>query len=61
MKKNYYKTDVLVPGLHKINNFKFCEQDIFKMEKKYFNYFDVVRVTNLLNYSYFSRQKIKNS
>ncbi len=59
MKINYYKTDVLVPGLHKINNFKFCEQDIFNMEKKYFNYFDVVRVTNLLNYSYFSRQKIK--
>ena len=59
MKINYYKTDVLVPGLHKIKKFKCFEQDIFDMEEKYFNFFDVVRVTNLLNYSYFSEDKLK--
>ena len=59
MKINYYKTDVLVPGLVKLKKFKFFEQDIFNIKKNYFNLFDVVRVTNLLNYSYFSKTQLK--
>ena len=36
-----------MPGLGNINKLKFIEQDIFKVKKKYFNLFDVIRVTNL--------------
>ena len=50
---------MLIPGLKKIKNIKFKEQDIFNIEKKYFQLFDVIRVSNLLNYSYFSKQRIK--
>lgn len=50
---------VLVPSLDKIDKCKFFEQDIFNIEKKYFNSFDVIRVTNLLNYSYFSETELK--
>ena len=50
---------VLMPILDKIDKCKFFEEDIFDINKKYFNSFDVVRVTNLLNYSYFSRAKLK--
>lgn len=53
------KTKVLIPNLDKIDKCKFFEQDIFHIKKKYFNLFDVVRVTNLLNYSYFSKAKLK--
>ena len=48
-----------MPSLGKIDKCKFFEQDIFDIKKKYFNFFDVVRVTNLLNYSYFSEDKLK--
>ena len=53
------KSNLLIPGLKKIKNIKFKEQDIFNIEKKYFQLFDVIRVSNLLNYSYFSKQRIK--
>ncbi len=53
------KSKVLIPNLDKIDKCKFFEQDIFHIKKKYFNLFDVVRVTNLLNYSYFSKEKLK--
>ena len=55
------KSKLLIPSLDKINELKFFEQDIFNIDKKYFNYFDVVRVSNLLNYSYFSEDKIKKA
>ena len=55
----FEKSKVLVPNLDKIDKCKFFEQDIFDIEKKYFNLFDVIRVTNLLNYSYFSKAKLK--
>ena len=55
----HIKTNVLMPSLGKIDKCKFFEQDIFDIKKKYFNFFDVVRVTNLLNYSYFSEDKLK--
>ena len=55
----YIKTNVLMPSLNNIDKCRFFEQDIFDIEKKYFNLFDVIRVTNLLNYSYFSEHKIK--
>ena len=48
-----------MPNLSQIKKFKFFEQDIFSVENKYFDFFDVVRVTNLLNYSYFSKSQIK--
>ena len=59
MKIKFQKSKVLVPNLEKIDKCKFFEQDIFNIEKKYFNLFDVIRVTNLLNYSYFSKSKLK--
>ena len=55
----YEKSKVLTPKRDMIQKCKFFEQDIFKIEKKYFNQFDVIRVTNLLNYSYFSKSEIK--
>jgi hypothetical protein len=55
----YQKSKVLIPNLDKIDKCKFFEQDIFDIKKKYFNLFDVVRVTNLLNYSYFSKTQLK--
>lgn len=59
MKIKFQRSNVLVPNLEKIDKCKFFEQDIFNIEKKYFNLFDVIRVTNLLNYSYFSESKLK--
>ena len=59
MKIKFQKSKVLVPNLEKIDKLKFFEQDIFNVKKKYFNLFDVIRVTNLLNYSYFSESKLK--
>ena len=50
---------VLVPNLDKIDKCKFFEQDVFNVNKKYFNSFDVVRVSNLLNNAYFSKMKLK--
>ena len=59
IKVKFQKSKVLVPNLEKIDKCKFFEQDIFNIEKKYFNLFNVVRVTNLLNYSYFSKSELK--
>ena len=59
MKIKYEEGNVLMPNLNKINQCKFFEQNIFNIKKKYFNLFDVVRVSNLLNYSYFSEAKLK--
>ena len=53
------KIELLMPNLNRIDNCKFYEQDIFKIKKKYYNFFDIVRVSNLLNYSYFSEEKLK--
>ncbi len=53
------ETSVLMPNLDKIDKCKFFEQNIFNIEKKYYNLFDVVRVSNLLNYSYFSKKNLK--
>lgn len=58
---NYKKSKLLIPNLDKINELKFYEQDIFNIDKKYFNFFDVVRVSNLLNYSYFSKTQLKKA
>tara|TARA_Y100000768_G_scaffold379669_1_gene355713 strand:+ start:836 stop:1657 length:822 start_codon:yes stop_codon:yes gene_type:complete len=57
----FKKSKLLKPSLEKINELKFFEQDIFNIDKKYFNFFDVIRVSNLLNYSYFSEDKIKKA
>ena len=57
----FEKSNVLMPGLGNINKLKFIEQDIFKVKKKYFNLFDVIRVTNLLNYTYFSEINLKKA
>ena len=59
MNIKHEKSNVLMPNLNKINKCKFFEQNIFNIKKKYFNLFDVVRVSNLLNYSYFSEAKLK--
>ncbi len=61
MNIKFKKTNVLIPDLEKITKCKFFEQDIFDIEKKYSNSFDVVRVSNLLNYSYFSKSKLKKA
>ena len=58
-KIKFKKSKVLTPDLDTIEKCKFFEQDIFKIEKKYFNKFDVVRITNLLNYAYFTKNKLK--
>ena len=58
MKKNLRISEVLIKNFKKNNIFKFIEQDIFNVQNKYHNLFDVVRVSNLLNYSYFS-EKLK--
>ena len=50
MNIKHEKSNVLMPNLNKINKCKFFEQNIFNIKKKYFNLFDVVRVSNLLNY-----------
>jgi hypothetical protein len=52
------KSNVLTPSLKKLDKCKFIEQNIFNIEKKYYNLFDVVRVSNLLNYSYFSESNL---
>ncbi len=57
----YKKSKLLIPNLNNINELEFFEQDIFNIDKKYFNRFDVVRVSNLLNYSYFSETKLKKA
>ena len=57
----FKKSKLLIPKLNKINELKFFEQDIFNIDKKYNDFFDVVRVSNLLNYSYFSEDKIKKA
>ena len=57
----YVKTDVLTPNLNYLDKIKFLEQDIFRIEKKYSNLFDVVRISNLLNYSYFSKAELKKA
>jgi hypothetical protein len=59
MNIKHEKSNVLMPNLNKIDKCKFFEQNIFDVEKKYFNSFDVVRVSNLLNYSYFSKAKLR--
>ena len=56
MKKNLRISEVLIKNFKKNNIFKFIEQDIFNVQNKYHNLFDVVRVSNLLNYSYFSEK-----
>ena len=58
-KIKYQKSNVLTPHLDKVIKCKFFEQDIFNIKKNYFNLFDVIRVTNLLNYSYFSKTQLK--
>jgi hypothetical protein len=55
----YKKSNVLTPSLKKIDKFLFFEEDIFNIDKKYYNKFDVIRVSNLLNYAYFSEDKLK--
>jgi hypothetical protein len=55
----YEKSNVLMPNLKKIDKCKFFEQNIFNIEKRYHNLFDVVRVSNLLNYAYFSEDKLR--
>ena len=57
----YNKTKLLTPHLENIDKIKFFEQDIFNVDKKYSNFFDVIRVSNLLNYSYFSESKLKKA
>ena len=59
MKIKHKKSNVLMPNLNKINKCKFFEQNIFNINKKYYDLFDVVRVSNLLNYSYFSKDKLR--
>ena len=58
---NYKKSKLLIPNLDKFKNVKFFEEDIFYINKKYFNFFDVIRVSNLLNFSYFSKTQIKKA
>jgi len=57
----YKKSNVLMPNLKKIDKCKFFEQNIFNIKKRYHNLFDVVRVSNLLNYSYFSEDKLRDA
>lgn len=59
MNIKYVKSSILTPNLDTIEKCKFFEQDIFKIKKKYHNLFDVVRVSNLLNISYFTKAKLK--
>ena len=59
MNLKYEKSNILTPNLFTKDKCKFFEEDIFKIKKKYHNLFDVVRVSNLLNYSYFSTEKLK--
>lgn len=55
----FEKSTVLMPNLENISKIKFVEQDILKISKNFYNFFDVVRVSNLLNYRYFSEKKLK--
>ncbi len=57
----YRKSSLLLPNLTKLEKLKFFEQDIFNIQKKYLNFFDVVRVSNFLNYSYFSEPQLKKA
>ena len=59
MSIKYKKSKALMPNLDNTDKIIFLEQDIFNIEKKYNNFFDIVRVSNLLNYSYFSKAKLK--
>ncbi len=61
MKIKFVISKVLVKDFDKIDKFKFFEQDIFNIDKKYYNLFDVVRVSNLLNYTYFSEVELKKA
>lgn len=54
----YFKSKLILPDLMKLKKFKYFEQNIFNIQKKFFNYFDVVRVSNFLNYSYFSEAQL---
>ena len=57
----YKKSKLLLQNLDKIDKLRFFEEDIFNVSKKYYNFFDVVRVSNLLNFSYFSEAKLKRA
>ena len=57
----YKKSKLLIPSLDSIDKLKFFEEDIFNVSNKYSNFFDVIRVSNLLNYSYFSETKLKQA
>ena len=59
MNIKHKNSNMLTPNLSKINKCKFFEQNIFNINKKYYDLFDVVRVSNLLNYSYFSKEKLR--
>ena len=59
MNIKYVKSNILTPNLDTKEKCKFFEQDIFNIKKKYYNLFDVVRVSNLLNFSYFTKAKLK--
>ncbi len=61
IKIKFILSKVLVKEFDKIDKLKFFEQDIFNIEKKYFNLFDIVRVSNLLNYTYFSKVELKKA
>ena len=61
MKKNSKISEVLIKNFKKNKIFKFIEQDIFNVQDKYHNLFDVVRVSNLLNYSYFSEVELRKA
>lgn len=50
--------NVLIDKLLKIKNFKYEEQDIFNIDDKYVNKFDIVKVSNLLNLGYFSERDL---
>ena len=61
MRKKFKTSKVLVKDFKKKNIFKFIEQDIFNVKKKYYNLFDIVRVSNLLNYTYFSEIELNKA
>jgi len=52
-------TTLLSKNLQALDYFHWDEQDIFNIDRKYYNKFDFVRVANLLNKVYFNDDQLK--
>lgn len=70
LKKRFYKSTFAVrpvrislrnPALTESKNFNFESLDIFVLKEDYYGRFDIIRCSNLLHLTYFSREEIRKA